>query len=140
MLDDIASSGDKGSRANFWGWIRYFWREHADGVDEEVDNDTLKEGVVYVVGEGNCDPYELEAFIAFLLSRHLFEGYPNKKILDHHFPLAFKLAKGYFFPLAPYFLGTLYGHLDRFVSDLKRLWGTFQIENFAPVAFLNVWL
>uniref|UniRef100_A0A2N9J539 Uncharacterized protein n=1 Tax=Fagus sylvatica TaxID=28930 RepID=A0A2N9J539_FAGSY len=68
--------------------------EHADGVDEEVDNDTLKEGVDYVVGEGNYDSYELEAFIAFFLSRHLFEGYPNKKILDRHFPLAIKLAKG----------------------------------------------
>jgi hypothetical protein len=54
-----------------------------------------------VVGGGNCDPYELEAFIAFLLSHHLFEGYPNKKILDRHFPLAVKLAKGYSFPSAP---------------------------------------
>ena len=55
-----------------------------------------------------------------LLSRHLFEGYPHEKILSRHFPLAAKLTKGHFFPLAPYFLGTLYSHLDRFTLDLQR--------------------
>ena len=72
-----------------------------------------------MVGEGNSSPYELKAFIAFLLSLNLFEGYPHEKILGKHFPLAVKLSKGYSFPLAPYLLGTLYSHLDHFTLDLK---------------------
>lgn len=52
----------------FWGWIRYFWREYTDGVDGEASLDSLKEGTDFVVGEGNFNPYELEAFIAFLPS------------------------------------------------------------------------
>ena len=72
------------------------------------------------MGEDNFSPYELEAFIAFLLSRHLFEGYPHEKILGRHFPLAIKLARGHSFSLAPYFLGTLYSHLDHFTLDLQH--------------------
>ena len=77
VAEDTSDVGDKGSRTNFWGWIRYFWREYADGVDKEANADSLKEGTDFVVGEGNSSPYELEAFIAFLLSCHLFEGYPH---------------------------------------------------------------
>ena len=74
VLEDASVGGDKGSRANFWGWIRYFQREYADGMDEEANGDSLKEGTDFVVGEGNSSSYELETFIAFFLSRHLFEG------------------------------------------------------------------
>ena len=62
-------------------------------MDEEASSNSLKEGTNFVVGEGNSCPYELEALIAFLLSRHLFEGYPHEKILGRHFHLAVKLAK-----------------------------------------------
>ena len=79
----------------------------------------MKKGTDFVVGKGNSSPYELEAFIAFLFSPHLFERYPHEKILGRHFPLVVKLAKGYSFPFAPYFLGTLYSHLDRFTLDLQ---------------------
>ena len=72
MLEDISASVDKGSRANFWGWIRYFQREYADGMDEEASPDSLKEGANFVVGQGNSSPYEFEAFITFLLSRPFF--------------------------------------------------------------------
>ena len=72
-------------------------------MDEEANSDSLKEGTDFVVGEGNSSLYELEAFIDLLLSHHLFEGYPHKKILGRHFSLAVKLAKE-FLPLAPYFL------------------------------------
>ena len=92
------------------------------------------------MGKGNSNPYELEAFIAFLLSCHLFEGYPHEKILDRHFPLAVKLVKGHSFPLALYFLRTLYSHLDHFTLDLQCSWGRFQVETFVPVAFLQIWL
>ena len=68
--------GDKGSRASLWGWIRYFWREYANGLYEEANANSLKEGTEFIVGESNLSPYELKAFIAFLLSRHLFKGYP----------------------------------------------------------------
>ena len=77
--EDTSFGRDKGSRANFYGWIRYFWREYADGVDEEANGDSLKEGINFVVGEGNSSSYELEAFIAFLLSCHLFERYLHEK-------------------------------------------------------------
>ena len=130
----------KGSRANFWWWIIYFWREYANGVDEEANGDSLKEGIDFVVGEGNSSSYELEAFTTFLLSHHLFEGYPHERILSRHFPLAIKLARGQSFPLAPYFLGTLYSHLDHFTLDLQRSWGRFQVETFVSVAFLQIWL
>ena len=33
-LEDISVGGDKGFKANFWGWIGYFWRGYADGMDE----------------------------------------------------------------------------------------------------------
>ena len=62
-------------------------------MDEEASSNSLKEGINFVVGEGNSSPYELEAFITFLLSHHLFEGYLHEKILGRHFPLALKLAK-----------------------------------------------
>ena len=87
-------------------------------MDEEANGDSLKEGTDFIVGEGNLSSYELEAFITFLLSRHLFEGYPNENILSRHFSLAVKLARGQSFPLAPYFLGTLYSYLDHFTLDL----------------------
>ena len=89
-------------------------------MDEKANRDSLIEGTDFVVGEGNSSSYELEAFIAILLSRHLFEGYSHEKILSRHFPLAIKLAIGKFFPLAPYFLGTLYSHLDHFTLDLQH--------------------
>ena len=89
-------------------------------MDEEANGDSLKQGTDFVVGEGNSGSYELEAFIAFLLSCHLIEGYPHEKILSRNFPLTVKLARGQIFPLAPYFLGTLYSHLDHFTLDLQR--------------------
>ena len=138
--EDTSVSGDKGSKANFWGWIRYFWREYADGMDKEANTNSLKEGIDFVVGEGKSSPYELEGFIAFLLSRHLFERYPHEKILSRHFPLAIKLAKGHSFPLPPYFLGTLYSYLNHITLDLQRSWGRFQVETFIPIAFLQIWL
>ena len=137
---DTNVGGDKGSKSNFQGQIRYFSREYTDGVDEEANGDSLKEGTYFVVGEGNSSSHELEAFIAFLLSHHLFEGYPHKKILRKHFLLAVKLARGQSFPLTPYFLRTLYSHLDYFTLDLQRSQGRFQVETFVPVAFLQIWL
>ena len=92
------------------------------------------------MGEGNSSPYELEAFIDFLPSRHLFEGYPHEKIRDRNFPLVVKLVKGHSFPLAPYFLGTMYSHLDHFTLDLQHSWGRFHVETFVRVAFLQIWL
>ena len=89
-------------------------------MDEEANEDILKEGTNFVVGEGNSSSYELEAFIAFLLSRHLFEGYSHEKIQSRHFPLVVKLAKGQSFPFAPCFLGTLYSHLDHCTLDLQH--------------------
>ena len=133
--EDTSVGKDKGSRANFWGWIRYFWREYADGMDEEANGDSLKEGIDFVVGEGNSSSYELEAFIAFLLSRHLFKGYRHKKIVCRRFPLALKLAREQSFSLVPYFLRTLYSHLDHFTLDLQHSQGRFQIETFVPITF-----
>ena len=109
-------------------------------MDEEANGYSLKEGTNFVVGEGNSSSNELEAFIAFLLSRHLFEGYPHEKILSRHFPLAVKLVKGQSFPLTPYFLGTLYSHLDHFTPDLQRARGRFQVKTFVLVVFLQIWL
>ena len=63
--EDTNVGRDKGSKANFWGWIRYFWRKYVDGMDEEANEDSLKEGIDFVVGEGNSSSYELEAFIGF---------------------------------------------------------------------------
>lgn len=66
-MPKIVSVGvDKGCKVNFWGWIRYFLREYADGMNEEASLDSLKEGTNFVVGEGNSSPFELEAFLAFL--------------------------------------------------------------------------
>ena len=86
------------------GWIKYLWREYADGVNEKATTNSLKEGTDFIVRESNSSSYELEDFIAFLQSRHLFEGYPHEKILSRHFPLVVKLAKGYSFPHFPLFL------------------------------------
>ena len=101
---------------------------------------SLKEGTDFVIREGNYRSYELKAFIAFLLSRQLFEGNPHEKILSRHFPLVVKLTRGQSFTLASYFLGTLYSHLDHFTLDLQRSWGRFQVKTFVAVAFLQKWL
>lgn len=111
MPKDTSVGGDKDSRANFWGWIIYFWKEYADGMDEEANSDFIKKGTDFVEGEVNSSPYEHVTFIAFLLSRHWFEGYPYEKIISRQFLLAIKLDKRHFFLLAPYFLGTLYSHM-----------------------------
>ena len=89
---------------------------------------SLKEGTDFVIREGNYRSYELKAFIAFLLSRQLFEGNPHEKILSRHFPLVVKLTRGQSFTLASYSLGTLYSHLDHFTLDLQRSWGRFQVN------------
>lgn len=123
---NVSVGVDKGCKVNFWGWIRYFLREYADGMNEEASLDSLKEGTNFVVGEGNSSPFELEAFLAFSPFFFFFlEGYPHEKILGRHFPLAVKFAKGYSFPLALYFLGILYSHSDHFTLDLQRSWGRF---------------
>ena len=51
-LEDTSVGKDKGSRANFWGWIKYFWREYAYSVDEEANGDYLKEGINFAIGRG----------------------------------------------------------------------------------------
>ena len=109
-------------------------------MDEEANGDSLKEGANFIVREGNSSSYELKVFIAFLLCRHLFEGYPHGKNMSRHFPLAVKLAKEQSFPLATYFLGPLYSHLDHFTLDLQRSWSIFQVKTFVPIAFLQIWL
>lgn len=48
-------------------------------MDEEASSNSLKEAIDFVVGEGNASPYELEAFVTFLLFCHLFEGYPYER-------------------------------------------------------------
>ena len=53
----------------------------------QANGDSLKQGTDFVVGEGNSSSYEVKAFIAFLLSCHLFDGYPHEKIHSRHFPL-----------------------------------------------------
>ena len=63
--EDTNVGGDKSSRANFWEWIKYFRREYANGVDEEANGDSLKEGIDFVVGEGNSSSYELEPLLPF---------------------------------------------------------------------------
>ena len=65
---------------------------------------------------------------------------PHEKILSRHFPLAVKLVKGHSFPLTPYFLGTLYSHLDHFTLDLQHSWDRFHVETFVPIAFLQIWM
>ena len=107
-------------------------------MDKEANSDSLKEGTDFVVGKGNSSPYELEVFIALLLSPHLFEGHPLKKILSRHFPLAIKLVKGHSLPLTPYFIGNLYSHLVHFTLDLQLSWGRFQVKTFVPVALLQI--
>ena len=120
VLEDTSVGGDKGSRANFWGWIRYFLREYDDGVDEEANEDSLKEGIDLLLQKVTLVLRNLKPLLPFLLSHHLFEGYPHEKILSRHFSLVIKLARGQSFPLAPYFLGNLYSHLDHFTLDLQR--------------------
>ena len=58
-LEDTSVGGDKGSKVNFWEWIRYFWRKYADGVDEKAYTNSLKEGTNFVVGECNSNPYKI---------------------------------------------------------------------------------
>ena len=88
MLEDTSVGGAKGSWVTFGDGLDTSGgsMEYVDGVDEEANSDSSKEGTEFVVGEGNSSSYELEAFIVFLLSRHLFEEYPHKKILGRHFP------------------------------------------------------
>nr|XP_023923954.1 uncharacterized protein LOC112035356 [Quercus suber] len=51
VLEDASVGSDKGSRNNFWGWIRNFMNEYVDGVDEETSLNSLKEGTNFIVEE-----------------------------------------------------------------------------------------
>ena len=88
VLEDTSVGGANGSWVTFGdgldtsrGSMKY-----VDGMDEEANSDSSKEGTDFVVVVGNSSSYELEAYIVFLLSCHLFEEYPHKKILGRHFP------------------------------------------------------
>ena len=65
VLEDTIVDRDKGSRVNFWGWIKYFWREYVDGMDEEANGDSLKEGIDFVVGEVTLALMYLKLLLAF---------------------------------------------------------------------------
>ena len=69
-------------------------------MDEEANGDSLKEGTEFFVGESNSSSYELEAFIDFLLSRHLFEYYPYEKILSRLFPVVSGYPTKFFLSMA----------------------------------------
>ena len=76
---NVSVGVDKGCKVNFWGWIRYFLREYADGMNEEASLDSLKEGTNFVVGEGNSSPFELEAFLAFLPFFFFWKDIPMRR-------------------------------------------------------------
>ncbi|GKV07204.1 hypothetical protein SLEP1_g19002 [Rubroshorea leprosula] len=62
--------------------------------------------------EGKDSPYVCAAFLTTWLSKFVFGGFPNHKIMAECIPLAIRLAEGVKLSLAPLMLGTLYHRLD----------------------------
>ena len=56
-------------------------------------------------------------FLAFWLSKFLFSEFLGYGVKSVFFPLAFKLARGAQYPLAPMFLGHVYSQLDQLHGD-----------------------
>lgn len=46
-------------------WTTYFWREYADGVDEDIETDSLKEGTNFVLGKVILTPMNLKPLLLF---------------------------------------------------------------------------
>ncbi|GKV15405.1 hypothetical protein SLEP1_g26198 [Rubroshorea leprosula] len=64
------------------------------------------------IGEGKDSPYVRAAFLTTWLSKFVFKGFPNQKIMVECIPLAIRLAEGVKLPLALLMLGMLYHMLD----------------------------
>ena len=56
-------------------------------------------------------------FLAFWLSKFLFNEFPGYGIKSTLFPLAISLARGAQYPLTPMFLGHIYSQLDQLHGD-----------------------
>ncbi|GKV15298.1 hypothetical protein SLEP1_g26094 [Rubroshorea leprosula] len=63
-------------------------------------------------GEGKDSPYVRAAFLTAWLSKFVFGGFLNHKIMAECIPLAIRLAESVKLPLAYLMLGTLYHMLD----------------------------
>lgn len=47
-------------------WTKYFWREHADDVDEDIETDSLKKGTNFVLGKVILTHMNLMHLLLFL--------------------------------------------------------------------------
>jgi hypothetical protein len=111
---ELSPKGFPSSKSRKWCWssvIRYFYADfHPSG--EEFSSSVL----AWLGGE---NPYQLEAFVAFWLSRFLFGGLSGDKPIPDLFPLACMIARGTSLPLGPMFLGSLYARLGETVSTMR---------------------
>ncbi|OMO88648.1 hypothetical protein CCACVL1_08287 [Corchorus capsularis] len=79
------------------------------------------------------------AFVLAWLSL-TFGCHLDGRVMNHFAAMAVKIAKGSFFPLAPFFLGTLYHYLDLLVSDEVEGCNNKVIYSTLNVYFLQMFL
>ena len=81
------------------------------------------------------------AFVLLWLSKFVFGGFPNGRIISDLAPMAVRLSFGHCIPLAPVLLGTIYHQLDKFVENEKAGAGFFPLQtpiNY-PVLQMFLW-
>ena len=81
--------------------------------------------------------YELEAFLACWLSLYVFPGGPEKGVSHRFFfHLAVRMARGEWFALVSFYLGSLYRRLDLFHETSVRSKGRYAIVSDVDLGFL----
>lgn len=113
-------------RFRFCNWIRHFWGS--------------TEGGIFKNGEGFRSGCQLEAMLAYWLSRFIFTDFPYEHVQQRTLPLAVMLATGARLPLAPLFLGHLYRMLDLISNDEKDGAGRYGVDSLVSSVFLQVFI
>ncbi|KAJ1399229.1 Aminotransferase-like, plant mobile domain [Sesbania bispinosa] len=94
----------------------------------------------FEVGPDHLQTLERAAFIAFWLSRYVFHGPPWESVSPGVCTLASLLAEGVCLPFASFYLGSLYGRLDRLQEQMYSLYGCFSINSCIDYVFIQMFL
>ncbi|GMP92533.1 hypothetical protein CsSME_00042713 [Camellia sinensis var. sinensis] len=121
------------------GWLRYWYRDlnpfPAKGI--EIGENRVN-GFGYE--KYKHSPTYLAAFLAYWLSRYIFEGASKDGVDLSVFDIAAYLATGLSVALGPLFLETLYRQLDMYQVGAKKSKGRYDVISYVSTSFLQMFL